>query len=200
MDRQKKNDLPKMQVGFIDAICLPLYQVLNIHYIVPCMPHFKRLYFFFFPSVRCLLISWTISLHCCMASLATGSTGRYWLTTPVVSTTDKIFAIKFLPLISFFGILSMLFFDFTDSLSASSFSEVEPSEISPTHTTLATETAEVDATRSQSSTSNGPITAWTSNSAGGSAEIQKAQQHSGDSCGTHAEVVGKRKKLKCAVC
>ena len=29
MDRQKKDDLPKMQVGFIDFVCLPLYQVLS---------------------------------------------------------------------------------------------------------------------------------------------------------------------------
>ena len=28
MDRKKKDELPKMQVGFIDFICLPLYQVL----------------------------------------------------------------------------------------------------------------------------------------------------------------------------
>ena len=27
MDRDKKDELPKMQVGFIDAICLPIYQV-----------------------------------------------------------------------------------------------------------------------------------------------------------------------------
>ncbi|XP_033104345.1 cGMP-specific 3',5'-cyclic phosphodiesterase-like [Anneissia japonica] len=27
MDRDKKDDLPKMQVGFIDAICLPVYKV-----------------------------------------------------------------------------------------------------------------------------------------------------------------------------
>ena len=27
MDRQKKDELPNMQVGFIDAICLPLYEV-----------------------------------------------------------------------------------------------------------------------------------------------------------------------------
>ena len=27
MDRKKKDDLPKMQVGFIDAICLPIYKV-----------------------------------------------------------------------------------------------------------------------------------------------------------------------------
>ena len=27
MDRQKKDELPKMQVGFIDAICITLYQV-----------------------------------------------------------------------------------------------------------------------------------------------------------------------------
>ncbi|CAB4039522.1 cGMP-specific 3, 5 -cyclic phosphodiesterase-like isoform X1, partial [Paramuricea clavata] len=26
MDRKKKDDLPKMQVGFIDAICLPIYK------------------------------------------------------------------------------------------------------------------------------------------------------------------------------
>ena len=29
MDRKKKRELPKMQVGFIDFICLPLYQVLT---------------------------------------------------------------------------------------------------------------------------------------------------------------------------
>ena len=27
MDRDKKDQLPSMQVGFIDAICLPVYQV-----------------------------------------------------------------------------------------------------------------------------------------------------------------------------
>lgn len=28
MDRRKKDELPKMQVGFIDFVCLPLYKVL----------------------------------------------------------------------------------------------------------------------------------------------------------------------------
>ena len=27
MDRDKKDQLPSMQVGFIDSICLPVYQV-----------------------------------------------------------------------------------------------------------------------------------------------------------------------------
>ena len=27
MDRQKKDELPKMQMGFIDFVCAPLYQV-----------------------------------------------------------------------------------------------------------------------------------------------------------------------------
>ncbi len=27
MDRDKKDQLPSMQVGFIDSICLPIYQV-----------------------------------------------------------------------------------------------------------------------------------------------------------------------------
>jgi hypothetical protein len=27
MDREKKDELPQMQVGFINAICLPLYKV-----------------------------------------------------------------------------------------------------------------------------------------------------------------------------
>ena len=27
MDREKKDELPRMQVGFIDAICLPVYEV-----------------------------------------------------------------------------------------------------------------------------------------------------------------------------
>lgn len=29
MDRERKDELPKMQVGFIDVICLPLYKVLS---------------------------------------------------------------------------------------------------------------------------------------------------------------------------
>ena len=29
MDRKKKKEIPKMQVGFIDFICLPLYEVRN---------------------------------------------------------------------------------------------------------------------------------------------------------------------------
>ena len=28
MDRQKKDELPSMQVGFIDSICLPVYKVM----------------------------------------------------------------------------------------------------------------------------------------------------------------------------
>ena len=27
MDRDEKDNLPKMQIGFIDSICLPLYKV-----------------------------------------------------------------------------------------------------------------------------------------------------------------------------
>ena len=27
MDRDKQDELPKMQVGFIDAICIPVYKV-----------------------------------------------------------------------------------------------------------------------------------------------------------------------------
>ena len=39
MDRKKKDDLPKMQVGFIDAICAPLYKELfELH------PPFQPLY------------------------------------------------------------------------------------------------------------------------------------------------------------
>lgn len=30
MDRQKQNELPKMQVGFINFICLPLYEVSHV--------------------------------------------------------------------------------------------------------------------------------------------------------------------------
>lgn len=29
MDRERRDELPKMQVGFIDAICLPLYKILS---------------------------------------------------------------------------------------------------------------------------------------------------------------------------
>lgn len=29
MDRKKKDELPKMQVGFIDFVCMPLYKVLT---------------------------------------------------------------------------------------------------------------------------------------------------------------------------
>ena len=28
MDRKKKDELPKMQVGFIDFVCMPLYKIL----------------------------------------------------------------------------------------------------------------------------------------------------------------------------
>ena len=39
MDRQKQDELPKMQVGFINAICLPIYKELfELH------PPFKPLY------------------------------------------------------------------------------------------------------------------------------------------------------------
>ena len=39
MDRQKQDELPKMQVGFINAICLPIYKELfELH------PSFKPLY------------------------------------------------------------------------------------------------------------------------------------------------------------
>ena len=39
MDRQKEDELPRMQVGFIDGICLPLYKELyELH------PPFKPLY------------------------------------------------------------------------------------------------------------------------------------------------------------
>ena len=36
MDRDKKDQLPSMQVGFIDSICLPVYQVsfYPIHYLL----------------------------------------------------------------------------------------------------------------------------------------------------------------------
>jgi hypothetical protein len=33
MDRAKKDKLPQMQVGFIDTICLPIYQHLSDHYL-----------------------------------------------------------------------------------------------------------------------------------------------------------------------
>ena len=35
MDRAKKDELPQMQVGFIDSVCLPLYKVNfeDIHFI-----------------------------------------------------------------------------------------------------------------------------------------------------------------------
>lgn len=29
IDRERKDELPKMQVGFIDVICLPLYRVMS---------------------------------------------------------------------------------------------------------------------------------------------------------------------------
>ena len=39
MDRKKKDDLPKMQVGFIDFICMPVYSVSS------CLNHFLLLNF-----------------------------------------------------------------------------------------------------------------------------------------------------------
>jgi len=38
MDRAKKDKLPQMQVGFIDGVCLPIYETLSTHY-----PYFKPL-------------------------------------------------------------------------------------------------------------------------------------------------------------
>jgi len=35
MDRKKKDELPKMQVGFIDFICLPVYKVRNNNSSIP---------------------------------------------------------------------------------------------------------------------------------------------------------------------
>lgn len=29
MDRKKKDELPKMQIGFIDFVCMPLYKMLS---------------------------------------------------------------------------------------------------------------------------------------------------------------------------
>ena len=33
MDRDRKDELPKMQVGFIDAICTPVYEVSLVSFI-----------------------------------------------------------------------------------------------------------------------------------------------------------------------
>ena len=35
MDRQKSVELPKMQVGFIDAICMPIYKVIIVYGTLP---------------------------------------------------------------------------------------------------------------------------------------------------------------------
>lgn len=32
MNREKEDQLPLMQVGFIDSICLPIYEVSMLHY------------------------------------------------------------------------------------------------------------------------------------------------------------------------
>lgn len=34
MDRKKKDELPKMQVGFIDAICMPVYKVSHVQQVL----------------------------------------------------------------------------------------------------------------------------------------------------------------------
>ena len=39
MDRTRENELPKMQMGFIDAICLPLYERLGAEF-----PELKPMY------------------------------------------------------------------------------------------------------------------------------------------------------------
>jgi len=36
MDRERKDELPQMQVGFIDVICLPLYKV-SLKYFSDCL-------------------------------------------------------------------------------------------------------------------------------------------------------------------
>ena len=43
MDRKKKDELPKMQVGFIDAICTPIYKVTNFHFNSPLSCKLKNL-------------------------------------------------------------------------------------------------------------------------------------------------------------
>lgn len=40
MDRDEKDNLPKMQIGFIDSICLPLYRV---NYLLALGREFKGL-------------------------------------------------------------------------------------------------------------------------------------------------------------
>lgn len=50
MDREKKDELPKMQVGFIDAICLPIYKVsghgLDMFIILRLKQNLKEFYFY----------------------------------------------------------------------------------------------------------------------------------------------------------
>ena len=33
MDRERKDELPQMQVEFIDSVCVPLYSILSERYI-----------------------------------------------------------------------------------------------------------------------------------------------------------------------
>ena len=38
MDRDEKDNLPKMQIGFIDSICLPHYRVSFKNYVISVKP------------------------------------------------------------------------------------------------------------------------------------------------------------------
>ena len=40
MDRKKKDELPKMQVGFIDFICMPVYKVRRTRVSFNLVPYF----------------------------------------------------------------------------------------------------------------------------------------------------------------
>ena len=48
MDRRKKNELPQMQVGFIDSVCLPLYKVGWFNLVATIKEHGYLISFFLF--------------------------------------------------------------------------------------------------------------------------------------------------------
>lgn len=71
MDRERKDELPQMQVGFIDVICKPLYKATKNIFL-------RFLYIIKLTSRRCYLKH---SLGCCpftRDAWKTGKTGRIW--------------------------------------------------------------------------------------------------------------------------
>jgi len=75
MNREKEDQLPMMQVGFIDSICLPIYEVCELFAAFASFPLTNF-------SIRLSRSLRRSSNHSSMASRRTRSTGWRWLKRP----------------------------------------------------------------------------------------------------------------------